>query len=213
MSPLGDAATRKATDWNTYYRKDPAPSHFTRPIIERRFISAFKKYSVQNPVIAELGGAGSRVFDSVERNLAPSAYHAIDTNQYGLDLLRQRVGNRVIVHNQDVLNLNLNIQVDTVFSLGLIEHFDTGGTRTVILSHFRILKPGGIAIISFPTPTFLYKATRRAAELTGQWIFHDERPLWTAEVLAAVGDIGELLHETLIWPIFLTQTLLVIRKR
>jgi SAM-dependent methyltransferase len=213
MTRVGRIASTKTTDWSSYYQKSPAPSLFTRRIIQRTFIAAFKQYSVSNPMIAELGGAGSRVFDSVERNIAPSVYHVIDNNQYGLNLLRRRVGDRVVIHNQDVLNLKLEIEVDTVFSLGLIEHFDESGTQKAILAHFSILKPGGIAIISFPTPTVLYRTTRRAAELVGQWIFHDERPLWTAEVLAAIGSAGELLSSTLIWPIFLTQTLVVIRKR
>ena len=76
----------KGTDWNRYYTKTPAPARLTRRITERRLIAVLKKYSVPNPALAELGGAASCVFDSVERHLAPSIYHAIDTNQFGLDL-------------------------------------------------------------------------------------------------------------------------------
>jgi SAM-dependent methyltransferase len=203
----------RATDWDLYYSKSPAASRFTRPLIQRTFIKAFERYSAPHPVVAELGGAGSRVLPAVIRHIAPSQYHIIDSNEYGLNLLRDRPDlESVYLHHQDVLNLDLPIQVDTVFSLGLIEHFDIDGTKRAILAHFRILKQGGIAIISFPTPTFLYRGTRTIAELAGKWIFHDERPLWTSEVRKAIDGQGTILMETLIWPIFLTQTLLVIKK-
>jgi SAM-dependent methyltransferase len=203
----------KATDWNVYYQRDPAASRFTRPIVEREFISAFKRFSVPNPVVLELGGAGSRVIDSVMRQMTPVEYHVVDSNQYGLDLLRDRLHRPdVYFHREDVLKLHLPVQADAAFSLGLIEHFDEAGTREAIHAHFRHLKPGGVAIISFPTPTLLYRGTRRAAELAGKWIFHDERPLRLAEAARAVEGQGEIVYHRLIWPIFLTQTLVVARK-
>jgi SAM-dependent methyltransferase len=203
----------RATDWDLYYSKSPAASRFTRPIIENTFIRAFGRYSVPHPIVAELGGAGSRVLPAVIRHIAPSEYHIVDSNEFGLNLLRNQPKlESVFLHHQNVLNLELPLQVDTVFSLGLIEHFDEDGTKRAILAHFRILKQGGIAIISFPTPTFLYRATRTVAEWSGKWIFHDERPLWTSEIQKAIDGQGRILMETLIWPIFLTQTLLVIKK-
>lgn len=203
----------KATDWDFYYRKDPAPSRFTRPIIERVFINAFRKYSVPRPVVVELGGAGSHVFDSVMKHINPTRYHVVDNNQYGLEVMRRRVDRpELVLHNEDVLRMNLPLQADTVFSLGLIEHFDQEGTRNAVLAHFQLLRPGGVAIISFPTPTLLYRLARWSAEKAGKWIFHDERPLWIAEVARAVAGQGEILYRKLIWPIFLTQTLIVVRK-
>jgi 2-polyprenyl-3-methyl-5-hydroxy-6-metoxy-1,4-benzoquinol methylase len=65
---------------------------------------------------------------------------------------------------------------DVVFSVGLIEHFDQSGTNAMIRAHFKALKPAGCAIISFPTPTWLYRAAPRLAETLGLWKFPDERP-------------------------------------
>ncbi len=75
----------------------------------------------------------------------------------------------------DVLRLgDLGFQADVVFSIGLIEHFDPAGTRQAIEAHFALLKPGGYAIISYPTPTWLYRAARTLTEAAGLWKFHDE---------------------------------------
>jgi SAM-dependent methyltransferase len=203
----------ESTDWDKYYKQSPAAARFTRPITTRTLIRALLRYSVQNPILAELGGAGSCVLDSVINAVHPLEYHVVDINQYGLDLLRPRAtADHLFLHKEDVRYLTLDVEVDTVFSLGLIEHFDPEGTRRAIEAHFRILKRGGIAIISFPTPTYLYRATRGAAELLGKWIFHDERPLRTHEVAAAIAGVGTIVSEEIIWPIFLTQTLLVVRK-
>lgn len=159
------------------------------------------------PVVVELGGANSCFFDLIRAQLRPREYHLVDTNRLGLDRFRQRHGNleNVFLHQADVLSLNLPIDADLVFSVGLIEHFDPPGTREAVRAHFRLLKPGGIALITFPTPTWLYRLTRRLAEACRAWIFHDERPLGLDEVDRAAAGCGTVLEQRLVWPIFLTQ--------
>jgi SAM-dependent methyltransferase len=119
---------------------------------------------------------------------------------------------RVILHEQDVLRLALPQTVDVAFSVGLIEHFTPEETASAVRAHFEILKPGGIALVSFPTPTWLYRLARRAAELTGKWMFPDERPLRLDEVAAAASPHGRLLFRKILWPIVFTQCLTVWRK-
>jgi hypothetical protein len=76
----------------------------------------------------------------------------------------------------------------------------------------KLLKPGGIAVVTFPTPTLRYRTVRGAIQLAGKWVFHDERPLGVPEVRAAVGELGQVLDHWLIWNIPLTQRLMVIKK-
>jgi hypothetical protein len=75
-----------------------------------------------------------------------------------------------------------------------------------------LLKAGGIAIMTFPTPTLLYRTARRLAERAGMWMFPDERPLKLPEVVEAARPHGKMLLKKLIWPIVLTQYLLVWQK-
>jgi SAM-dependent methyltransferase len=102
--------------------------------------------------------------------------------------------------------------MDVVFSVGLIEHFDRPRTQRAVRAHFDFLKPGGIAVISFPTPTPLYRLARRVAEQAGAWMFDDERPLGLDEVAAAASPCGKLLLRRILWPIVFTQLLTVWRK-
>jgi len=105
------------------------------------------------------------------------------------------------------------MNADIVMSVGLIEHFDGQGTKRAIQNHFRLLRPGGLAIILFPTPTFLYRATRFCAEMIGLWRFPDERPLRAEEVLPAIRETADVLYMKINWLIFLTQMIIVARVR
>ena len=71
---------------------------------------------------------------------------------------------------------------------------------------------GGYAIISFPTPTWLYRCARSTAERLGKWRFTDERPLALQEVKDAVRGLGEVVFEKTLWPLVFTQHLIVVRK-
>ncbi len=210
-----------ATDWNTYYKSVPFTAKLTR-----RYTTAVLLRAIQNHCkptagsaglsIVEIGGANSCFLDEIFRKIDCSSYDAIDTNQYGLTLLADRLGggnNRVRLHNQSVLALALDVQADLVFSVGLVEHFDQRETREAVLAHFAPLRPGGIVIITFPTPTLLYRVTRRLIELLSMWKFPDERPLAGREVLTTVRGHADVLYEKTLWPLFLTQKLIVARKR
>lgn len=202
------------TDWDLYYERPYKAASVTRGITARRLLRQIGRFAPPSPRICELGGANSCFFDTIQREIRPKEYHVVDNNRVGLERFRRRTEGMagVFAHEQDVLKLTLEERFDVVFSVGLIEHFDTAGTAQAIDAHFKLLADGRIALISFPTPTFLYRAARRAAEACGAWVFHDERPLELQEVQQTAGRQGELLHHEVIWPIVLTQYLGVWRK-
>lgn len=67
-------------------------------------------------------------------------------------------------------------------------------------------------MITFPTPTLLYRAARWLTEAAGAWKFPDERPLDRAEVVGAAAGCGRVEFEKILWPIVFTQRLIVFRK-
>ena len=148
------------------------------------------------------------------REFSPSEYHVIDTNEYGLSLLSSHLpaASPVRIHHCNALNPPAALTADVVFSVGLIEHFDKRGTANVVRAHLELLRPGGCAVISFPTPTLLYRISRRLVEAAGLWKFLDERPLMPEEVREALVGRVEVLHEETLWPLILTQRLIVARK-
>jgi putative flippase GtrA len=209
----------KATDWDRYYKNVVPTARLTRKYTTKVLLDSMKRFA--SPAdgkaelsITEIGGANSCFLDRILADVGCRQYDVVDTNAYGLSLLEQRVerDGRVRLHQKSVLGLAMEEKADIVFSVGLIEHFDAPHTRQAALAHFDVLRPGGAAIITFPTPTLLYRITRGLAEMFGIWQFPDERPLMPAEVLAAVRERGEVLLSKTLWPLILTQTLVVVRK-
>lgn len=206
-----------ATDWDKYYDHPVPTARLSRRVTGRRLVRCFERFapnSGRNLRWAELGGANSCFYDLLQTTFAPREYHVVDNNARGLELFRRRVGGTptVGVHNQDVLSMDVRLDADVVFSVGLIEHFSEQGTRQAVASHFSLVRPGGLVLITFPTPTWLYRACRTMAEVLNVWRFPDERPLRYPEVAAAIAGHGDVLHHEIVWPIVLTQMFIVARK-
>lgn len=209
----------RATDWDAYYTSVPPTAKLTRRYTTSVLLDALRRHG--NPTgaeglsIVEIGGANSCFMDEILRGVPCRSYDVVDTNEYGLSLLEQRCepGRRVGLHCESVLDLQWRTQADVVYSVGLVEHFDPRMTREAILAHFELLRPGGLAIITFPTPTPLYRATRSLIEAMGKWKFHDERPLMPEEVVAAISERAQVLEQKTMWPLILTQHVVVARKR
>ena len=210
-------ATR-ATDWDAYYRKAGAFTPVTRRITERIVLreidAALKDERVAH--IAELGGGNSPFLAALRGRYPEATLTAIDGNAYGLELLKARLPGdaRVTAIQGDVLApIDNALGADVVFSIGLVEHFDASGTAQAIRAHFDHARPGGVVLITYPTPTWLYRTVRGIAELAGVWAFPDERPLESAEVTREVERHGRIVRSFINWPIVLTQGVVVARKR
>jgi glycosyltransferase involved in cell wall biosynthesis/SAM-dependent methyltransferase len=211
--------TGKATDWNAYYAHVAPTAKLTRRYTTSKLLEAIRTHASaangDGPLaIVEIGGANSCFLDPILAGIGCRSYDVVDTNEYGLSLLAGKLeGSKVLrLYRQSVLELQMQAQADLVFSVGLIEHFGPEETRKAVQAHFDVLRPGGVAIISFPTPTLLYRITRRLIELLGMWKFHDERPLTLHEVTASVEECGAVLRTKTLWPLLLTQELIVARK-
>jgi len=209
-----------ATDWDEYYKHITPTARLTRRYTAAQLVDAMHRYAApaagaNDLSIVEIGGANSCFLDTILARIGCRSYDVVDTNSYGLSLLENRIRNNGIVrlHEDNVLAMSLDGQADVVFSVGLVEHFESCQTREAVLAHFKALRPGGIAIITFPTPTLLYRVTRTLAEALNVWKFPDERPLPPEEVRASIRECGEVLHDRTLWPLVLTQHLVVAKKR
>jgi hypothetical protein len=206
----------RATDWTAYYEGSFVASRLTRRYTTRVLIDSIRNYSDRTDQalrVAEIGGGNSCFLEAMRKHIPLAEYHVYDTNQFGLELLAKRSDDSVCLHQEDVLTIEGPSDFDVVVSVGLVEHFDVGGTRTAIENHFKLAQAGALVILSFPTPTALYRATRGLAEVTKQWKFPDERPLRINEVEDTMSLHGEILHVEILWPLVLTQALIVARKR
>lgn len=208
----------KKTDWDAYYKKPYKAASITRKITASRLVKAMNKYKyVDRPSILEIGGANSCFYEVICDQVLPVTYSIFDNNVLGLQKFRERISNLKEFSSEliqgDILNPQYQEKFDIVFSVGLIEHFDMENTRKAFLNHLQFVKSPGVLIVTFPTPTFLYRITRFFAECLDMWIFHDERPIQEPEIRSLVPSLDYNIRDySIIWPIILTQGMIVITK-
>lgn len=166
--------------------------------------------------ICEFGGANSCFYEAMRQAFPDAEYMVLDNNTLGLELLRNRWphDDLLSVRNENILVMPDGlVQADIVYSVGLIEHFSPADTAVVIEKHFACVRPGGLVIITFPTPTWLYRTVRFAAEQLGMWHFPDERPLSFEEVEPQIRKRADIVDSRINWPILLTQGIVVARVK
>ncbi len=199
------------TNWHHYYTHPYPLAGVTRGILSRHVSRQLKKllFGKGSIVIAEFGGANSFVYPILNFSLNPAEYHIIDKYPTKPGRL---CGKSLHFHEKDILDFEHSPQVDVTLSIGLIEHFGHEDMKKAVRAHMNILKPGGVAVITFPTPTWLYKISRRLSELLGSWIFFDERALTIGEVERVASQHGTVLSCKIIWATVFTQAIFVIQK-
>lgn len=205
MTPL-------ATDWDQYYDRPAPTAHLTRRYTAHWLQAMMRRCSSGKSALSviEFGGGNSCFFRGLAQALPIERYEIVDLNAKSLALFEQQAREvptvKTAAHRADLLKEAPSLEpADIVYSVGLIEHFSPQGTREVARRHFSCVKPGGAVIITAPTPTWLYRTVRGAAEAIGVWAFPDERPLSPREIVSAGEDLGMLRHAATLWPQVLTQ--------
>jgi hypothetical protein len=206
----------RATDWDKYYEQPFASAKLTR-----RYTGHWLKTAIRTCLagkteieLIEFGGGNSCFFRTLVDALPIVRYDVADLNAKSLQLFERQAREvpsvKTAAHRVNLLTDDPPLlPADVVFSVGLIEHFTPEGTRDVARRHFSCVKDGGIVIITAPTPTWLYRMTRGAAEQIGVWQFPDERPLFPKEILASGEGLGSPLLSRTLWPLVLTQQAVV----
>lgn len=209
-----------ATDWEAYYRRRSLGSYLTRPLTARIVVQAITRAvgTKRNLTLVEFGGGNSCVLPAILRTGRVAEYGIYDSSPQGIRLARKnfkRVGqsSRWWAKKTDLLGSAVpSLKADGCVSLGLIEHFSPRERVRLLRRHFQMVKKGGFILVTFPTPTWLYRLIRRTAEWLGQWRFPDETPLTMAQIESEAPRGSRVILRKLIWTAGLTQGLVLFRK-
>lgn len=204
---------QRATDWEAYYRERKGPGSPTRTITKNLILQAIAGLSNGPPQhIIEFGGGDSCFYSAFQQAYPQARYVAADNSEVGIAKFRTSNGSPLTEAIQiDLLSQPIERKGDLVYSVGLIEHFDREDTARMIKAHFDAALPGGLVLITYPTPTLPYRVIRGAAEALGIWKFHDERPLLYDEVAGEMQRYGTIVYRKMNWFIGLTQEILIAR--
>ena len=188
----------QATDWTTYYSKPKSKfSTVTQKITLSKLAAYMKKYADGEIDIIELGGGNSCFAQELTERLNVISYSIVDNCEIAVEKFKQ-MNLPGCAYQADLTAGNIGVEIekrfDVVYSVGLIEHFRGKDIEKVIASHFRLCKPGGIVLISVPTPTLQYRFIRKMMEVFRVWGFPDERPLRYNEISNIIERYGKV-HE------------------
>lgn len=112
---------------------------------------------------------------------------------------------------RDVEDESLIQKYDLVYSIGLVEHFDTDKQMCVIKNHFNFVRTGGYVLISAPTPTLKYRFFRKSMEIMHVWRFWDETPIALESFVKEMENYGEIIFAGINKILPLTQLVVVIK--
>ena len=206
----------RSTDWDSYYHSPYRLSGITRYFTNRILARSIRRNLSSPSSIVELGGGGSAFHIWLQHQFNPDRYVIVDNNQAGLDKLRSaaELDKSLVLINHDIVQpVPVGSPVgEVVFSVGLIEHFPANLTERAIAVHFDWATPNGLIIITYPTPTWLYRLSRQISERMGWWIFHDEAPLKLDRVSQLLQSYGQILEHRINWFTPFTQAIVVVRR-
>lgn len=210
----------KTTDWKAYYKNRTVIQNVQPGCVPKIFFLFFVQTvwaeSAEVKKIIELGGGNSALYTYIRKFFPHARIILIDKEEFNEVSFREQSSNdtQLECNVEDILTQQPkgSASADLVFSIGLIEHFSRKDTAVMIKRHFEHCRPGGMVLISFPTPTFRYRVVRSLMENFNLWLFHDERPLQILEVASEMNRYGTKIDERLDSRMGLTQKIFLYKK-
>jgi 2-polyprenyl-3-methyl-5-hydroxy-6-metoxy-1,4-benzoquinol methylase len=142
----------------------------------------------------EIGaGRGTNAQLYAERGAAVTLLDELDLPLAQARQLFAEAGLEVATVQGDVFNLPAGLlgRFDVSMSFGLCEHFLGPRRLAVIRAHLDLLRPGGIAFIGVPNRwSPVYRAWKKALELSGSWPFGTEVPFSASEAATLARAAG-----------------------
>jgi 2-polyprenyl-3-methyl-5-hydroxy-6-metoxy-1,4-benzoquinol methylase len=146
--------------WKTFHtsnsQKVSLPSRLS--VFNRDFHGLLRKYIQPNAKVLEVGCAPGRQLAWVAKHLQAKVA-GLDFVPEGIDIARQlfdSLGMAVDLRCEDIFSSTFtDSQFDVVYSAGFIEHF--GDPGPMVRRHVELVKPGGVALITIPNYTGVYK--------------------------------------------------------
>lgn len=152
-----DSSLKDPQGWDTYWENSQGHSGVIYDIIAAFYRQTFIKRNIERVVFREFpngskmlhGGCGSGQADT---GLAQRMrITALDISQQALHLYGRNNPNVEALLHGNILRLSLpDSTFDGYYNMGVVEHFTHDEIRCILREAYRVLKPGGKAVIFWP---------------------------------------------------------------
>lgn len=155
--------------------------HYPRAV---RTVEAFLPYLNKEGVILEAGsGLSAQVISLRERG-----YNVIGCDYAVNALLKSHeVAPDLPLYAADIHDLpHAADSIDAILSFGVLEHFEHG-MQPALVESFRVLRSGGVLVLTIPYPNVIWKLAQWKRERAGQQLIDDDfyESTYTADQLRA----------------------------
>lgn len=135
------------------------------------------RYVPKQSTVLEIGAGGSHTIGAIVRRLECRGF-GIEPDEAGIEktiqLAALETAHVEMVRGDGFYLPFENNAFDVVYSLGLIEHFDTGKSSELVAEHVRVCKKNGVVIVAVPN-SLNFPHTLRKWFLGSRYEFYPER--------------------------------------
>lgn len=157
--------------------------------VAHQFLGGFDKLKV-----VEIGsGHGTNAFQFVRRGATAMLLDNSPAALHGAEAVAEQIGVEATFEEADIFGdtSHLDGKFDVCCSFGLAEHFTGEARQRAIDVHLRLIRLGGLAIISVPNRwSAPYRMWMGAQRLTGRWPYGTEVPFTRGEMERLIAAAG-----------------------
>lgn len=150
------------------------------------------RYVKPSSKVLEVGAGGSHTIAALAGRMDCEAF-GVEPDEGGirktLELAKVEASNVTMIKGDGFMLPFGSNEFDTVYSLGLIEHFAPGDSKELLKEHWRVCRPGGTLIVAVPN-LFNFPHSLRKALLGSRYEYYPERsyrPTALRKIVEATG--------------------------
>jgi len=159
--------------------------------------------------ILELGCGPAYIARRLTEHIPTRRLVLVDSNPAMIEIAKQTFQGYtcdVEFIESNFFQMNLTEKFDLVYSIGVVEHFDSTARAQLLRIHADHVREGGYCMVYVPTPLPSYLFFRALARCLGRWEHDDETPLSREQLVGEIRQAGlQVLDVNHVWRYYLTQ--------
>ncbi|EKF50101.1 type 11 methyltransferase [Thermosipho africanus H17ap60334] len=178
---------------NNTYSDEKVRDYVSRLKVKQIVEYIKREFKISNVgTIAEIGCGDGRILKLVGRDLNSKELIGIDISEKAIYKARKMFGNQMLLKLGSAVNVPIEDNYcDLVLSLGVIEHYRLKeDLEKSVKEIYRILKPGGIAVIMVPNRISFGVIDRIIQQIFGKWDYGYQKELTPKQLEKIIKKSG-----------------------
>lgn len=147
--------------------------------------------TINNSVILEIGCGDGVVLEEFDRLYKNNELIGVDISEFAIQRAIEKNTASISYKVSDARTLPIESEkCDVVYSIGLIEHFNTEDLEKVLSEKKRVLKHGGKLVLMVPNKLSFGRIQRKILKKLGKWSFGYQTEFSPTELISMLENEG-----------------------